>query len=390
VTSTPLARPLTIPEEPEHVDEPSAPPSSSPPASPPAPSAAIPEEPRRETVKVTGPTTPPSSPPRRTEPTSPLFGLQTPPRRPQFAHKLEFKTPSPPHNMPDLPGPPSSDEEMERTPSKSYGSMNGNLTAIKTPRPPGAWALTPVPVQKPVIQPKESASTPDLATAQETLQHTADVTVNKTPAPPGAWQATPAPDSLRKKGILKVRFDVESNASGDTTLDEIPLVGPRSPHSKPGDSISEVFPPLPVEPVIEKSQKSRGSTTGKDNDVLTGDRPTTPPSLHGRSKSSGVRVLDAFGRETVQAADPVPGPSTLRTSTEVEKGKGKEVVGPPSPRSRSAVRIVDAMGHEVAESEMSTAEDSAELPEPKTRSEALRRIRQTVSTIADEFSDNEE
>ncbi|KAI0093200.1 hypothetical protein BDY19DRAFT_1053696 [Irpex rosettiformis] len=398
VTSTPLARPSTIPEEPDHGVEPHAPSSPPPPAMlpmPPMPPAAIPEESEPESEPEepppARPQTPPSSLPQRKEHTSPLFGLQTPPRRPQFnTSKLEFQTPSPPHNMPDLPGPPSSDDENEahNTPSKSRGTSKGNLTMIKTPRPPGAWALTPVLVEKPAVVPRQPIHpAPNFAEVQETPNTHGDATTSKTPAPPGAWQNTPVSDSLRKKGILKVRFDVESNASADTTFDEIPLVGPSSPQAKKGDSISEIFPTLPGSLGSDKNTKSiaqEGKASGKENDAVPGSSGST----RGRSpKSPGVRVLDAFGRETAEEALPTSSSqeSATNSASEPEKEKGKEYTLSSSETGRSAVRIVDAMGHEVAESDV-----SVELPAPRSRSEALRRIRQTVSDLVDDFSDSED
>ncbi|KAI0697274.1 hypothetical protein BC835DRAFT_1338951 [Cytidiella melzeri] len=397
VTSTPLARPFTIPEEAEHAEvaEAYAPVSPSPPSTPPALPAALPEDPRLENPISAKPSTPSSSPRRRTGPTSPLLGLQTPPRRPQFStSKVEFQTPSPPHNMPDLPGPPSSSEDennVERTPSKSDGFFNGNLTAIKTPRPPGAWAMTPAPIEKPDVQPMESTPpAPNFKEAQETLPGNAPATASKTPAPPGAWQATPSLDSLRRKGILKVRFDVESNASGDTTLDEVPVVGPSA---KSGDSISEIFPSVPTESIPDNNQKSKtqsAKAAGKENSIVPNEPPSTPSTTRIRPKSPGVRVLDAFGRETTDVASPASEASSSQLQTDAEKGKAKESSGPSSPRSKSAVRIVDAMGREVAESDISAAEDSVELPEPRSRKEALRRLRQAVSGMACDLSDSDD
>lgn len=391
MTSTPLARPLTIMEESENVEEPlSLTPSRSTTADVQG------NEPHSEHAYASA--TPPSSPPPKPPPaesTSPLFGLRTPPRRPQFnISKIEFQTPSPPHNLPDLPGPPSSSDDendLDQTPAQINANLLGNFSVMRTPKPPGGWALTPAPAAKLDVQPLDTtpdAGMPDFASAAPN-EAALGLSTAKTPAPPGGWQATPGvTESMRRKSILKVRFDVESNTSADTTLDEVPIVGPRNPSAASGDSISQVFPLVLHESL---SDKAIGKTKQSNGDALAApERSSTPPALRARAgKSPGVRVLDAFGREKVEDDSPVAEPllPVLVPKTEdTDKAIGKSSGVQPSPRNRSAVRIVDAMGHEV-ESEMSAAEDSIG---PTSHKDAVRRLRAVVAGLAEDLGDSDE
>ncbi|KAG8817958.1 hypothetical protein FRC17_011027, partial [Serendipita sp. 399] len=95
--------------------------------------------------------------------------------------RAEFRTPTPPDDMPDLPAPPQSDEEH---------SMS-LLASEKTPRPPGGWFT---PTRPPVDSFSQSI-------------------VGQTPAPPGAWKSTPI-SSENRRSVAKVRFeDQESEIS---------------------------------------------------------------------------------------------------------------------------------------------------------------------------------
>lgn len=333
--------------------------------------------------------------PVKKEPPEPLFGLSTPPRRPFLnTSKLEFQTPSPPRDLPELPGPPSSseDEDQEGTPVRARVSLLADFTAAKTPRPPGAWAATPVPpppVEKndppPVMElppPPPEAETPVPASANNTLS------AIPTPAPPGAWQPTPL-GSVRRKSILKVRFDMEQNTSGES-IPEVPIVGP----SDPADSISDVFPL--VAPVASSSKITPQSAAIDQIKVEAPERPSTPPTIRARSrlKSPGLRMLDAFGREAVDESPTPSAPSSMKNN---EAKPTAPAPNPPSldatPRSKSMVRIVDAMGREVADEEPLVVEDnvsSMSMLPPTDRREALARLRETISHMADDLGESDE
>ena len=168
-------------------------------------------ETRPESPLASPPLTPPVSDPQ------PMFSLQTPPRRPQFhTPKTEFETPPPPRGMPDLPGPPSSDEEEVRTPLTRNGDIPADLTSLKTPRPPGAWLATPAPTRLSTKEPLERAgsaplteanssnSDGGLATPPSTLSRNNTMSA-PTPAPPGGWVATPAPPATAGKRELTAK-----------------------------------------------------------------------------------------------------------------------------------------------------------------------------------------
>ncbi|OJT12743.1 hypothetical protein TRAPUB_10691 [Trametes pubescens] len=347
---------------------------------------------------------PPPTPPPASEAQS-MFSLQTPPRRPQFhTPKAVFETPPPPRGMPDLPGPPSEDEEEEddHTPIMQSREMQGDLTALKTPRPPGAWLATPAPSRQstmehieragsaPPAEQKSPSSDSGLATPPSTLSR-ANSLPPKTPAPPGGWVNTPAPDtSARRKGALKVRFDVESETASDGTFE-------RPSADSSGESKVPANESSGAPWSIAALQNADGSTSSVPPESSI-EPPPTPPSMRDRirQKSPSIRVLDAYGREQVET-DPVPiaVPETaprndeLPTDTRamVHTTPRREARAGPSatPRSRSAVRMVDAMGREIEEELIVEEESFAETP--LSRSEALYRMRETLASMAQDLSD---
>ncbi|KAF8070317.1 hypothetical protein FPV67DRAFT_1012205 [Lyophyllum atratum] len=363
---------------------------------------------------------PPPSPPTQSPPhhpqSSPRSFLSTPPRRPlSHASKLEFQTPSPPKNLPELPGPPPSSSEDEtgnetgRTPlrsdltvmktprppgawdsthaypeqndersSSSLGdisveqgnsrsrtpirALRSDLTSTKTPRPPGAWA-TPVPSssREPPTRTRSLSGDTDeecdsgLATPIASLSRASSLPA-QTPRPPGAWTATPA----ARKSILKVRFDTQSD----------------SPNGNPTTGSSR----NPLENITNASTRtddvsvSTESSLGPHRDeVLSRGRmpevssPATPASRRLQSpsrKSPGIRILDAFGREVV---------------------KDESQPRPSSPKSKGGIRIVDAMGREVGASDERSLDVTDNPEEPLMHAEAVVRVRQRVADLAEDL-----
>ncbi|KAI0717282.1 hypothetical protein C8T65DRAFT_707331 [Cerioporus squamosus] len=330
-----------------------------------------------------------------------MFNLQTPPRRPQFhTPKQVFETPPPPRGMPDLPGPPSSDDEHgdDHTPSMQSREVQGDLTSLKTPRPPGAWMATPAPsreVNKEPVERAGSAPPPDfnssassdsgLATPPATLSRATSLPP-QTPAPPGGWVATPAAgNTIRRGSILKVRFDLKAE-----TASEGPTEGEDSLESRhEGEIASSSAEATPL----------NGDTSSASNGPAesSAEPPPTPPSIRDRSrkKSPGVRILDAFGREQIESA-PQPGiqesPAELvvserkTTTTPSTPRNAQRTVSSATPRNRSGVRVVDAMGREIEE-EPVVEENSIMSQTPLTHNEALNRIKDTLSCMKHELSD---
>jgi hypothetical protein len=371
--------------------------------------------------EISPPPSPPIEQPSQASQSSAHSVLSTPPKRPSFnTSRIEFQTPSPPKGLPELPGPPSSSEgeedqrELERA-QTPIRDTRPDLTTMKTPRPPGAWASTPGPqphreppsegehevqqVRTPIRDlhsdfstmktpraPGAWASTPvplhhesperpnsfasdtdtecesGLATPIASLSR-ASYLPSQTPAPPGAWTATPA----ARKSILKVRFDthapgIEQSLSNEAIESSNDLVDGIVNASWRTENIS-----IDTAGPSVKSEEAEVRTR-------TPEPPSTPvsPSRSPRKspprKSPSIRVLDAFGREQG-----------------VENKSNKDVPKVPNLRNKSGIRILDAMGRNVDNS----IEQSTELSEmdengspPLKHSEALVRVRQGLSNLA--------
>ncbi|KAJ7668418.1 hypothetical protein DFH06DRAFT_1084423 [Mycena polygramma] len=311
-------------------------------------------------------TPPPASPSPPPSPRTPIIAarpppeeappdlLSTPPKRPSFSSsRREFQTPSPPHGLPDLPGPPSSDEETEtERPAATPLRLNGvsDTTSSKTPRPPGAWASTPAPapvartLSLPAPDHDESDSQCDsgLATPVPSLSRASSFPA-QTPKPPGGWVATPTP----RKSILKVRFDPQPA--------ELELSATEDFSSANGHPEESLFP-------------ATGLATPEEERVRTPELPTTPvprsrsPSRSPR-RSPSVRIVDEYGRP--DKAKPAKSPKN---------------------RNKSAVRIVDAMGREVETAEQ-TIKIEVSDDVPLDHNEALRVVREGVANLAQELNE---
>jgi serine/arginine repetitive matrix protein 2 len=436
-----------------------------------APVLKVNDPPRSQTPKLlpeergTPPGTPPSASPGSQLPTSemsPSFALVTPPRRTSFGSSiLDFRTPSPPHDLPDLPAPPSSsdDDALGGTPIQDRRvDANSNFTLTKTPKPPGAWAATPLPPKfdhrhrsssPAAFFPLESTppaytSTPlpransyphtradtetddsgedGLLTPVATLSRARSLPL-RTPAPPGAWVATPGQSALlsngtdqsqygslgRRKGLLKVRFDVaESEASAteghsNSPLSAIRLTNPELPFPKP---TTDHGTDNSIEVVVNEVPQSMPKLTIPYRPT-TPEQPTTPisrdngrsPSQRSLRKSPAVRLVDAYGRERVDEA------GTATSLTDLPNGHAdaerKTITSQLTPR-RSLVRIVDAMGREVGdtleipdasegrasrsfEADVSVVSDDI----PIGHAEALARMRKTLRDLAESLSDTD-
>ncbi|KAI9569718.1 hypothetical protein HD554DRAFT_2090293 [Boletus coccyginus] len=402
-----------------------------------------PEEP---SVSATPPGTPPSTSPGSQLPSSemsPSFSLVTPPRQTSFSSSiLDFRTPLPPLDLPDLPGPPSSsdDDALGNTPIKDRrAASNANFTLTKTPRPPGAWAATPLPPKfdhrsssPAAIFPLESTppaftstplpransyphTTPDaetdddpgedgLLTPVATLSRAKSLPL-RTPAPPGAWLATPGQSALlnngadqsqygslnKRKGLLKVRFDVaESEASATEGFPNSPLSAIRlaNPELPPPKLTTDHGTDNNVETVANEVSQS-ASISPVQHRPATLERPTTPisrdngPSPRSLRKSPSVRLVDAYGRERVNEE------GTAKPFIDLPNGHA----GAERKTTTSLVRIVDAMGRDVDgcranrlfEADVSVVSDDI----PIGHAEALVRMRRTLRELAESLNDTD-
>jgi serine/arginine repetitive matrix protein 2 len=321
------------------------------------------------------PPKPQDSPPRNPRMSDTMSFLQTPPRsiKTSDSANFEFQSPSPPKGLPELPGPPSmSDEEeedlvydsiaWEQTPGQSVAEHAdvGNVTDMKTPRPPGAWLATPTPADNvahtrgsPTVS-SETEYDGGLATPVASLSRASAL---QTPLPPGAWMPTPA---TARKSILRVRFEQPPSESTETEQSISSANSESSAHSyeilkhspSPANKATQSAEPVPP----------RSRTPDLQMPV------TKPQSPRSPRKSPKIRVMDAFGRE---APDHI--------SREVEQVD----IHTNTPRTRSAIRIMDAMGREVDGEANKVREDGQSLPSPLNRREALMRVRQGLSDLAE-------
>ena len=297
--------------------------------------------------------------------------------------KLEFKTPSPPKSLPDLPTPSSSDESnnspLRRAKIPKFGNAHPDI-GLQTPKPPGGWLGTP---QSPKFAGNTVLPQPETPVTNISIPETpaeASRHVTKTPKPPGGW-TTPAPASAKsaesiypkesghrsqlltpvnslsrasaiktpaapggwintpsaRKSLLKVRFDPQSpevkEESGLYAQDSAPKLRDEDSNASELDNLSQA-----------------------DN---AQDLSLPPPHSPRRPKAN-IRVLDAFGREEMSS----------------------------SPKdSRSSIRVLDAMGREVEEEQIDRQD---ELEERTTPNELVLRLRRGLNELGDDIEVKDE
>ncbi|TFK75346.1 hypothetical protein BDN72DRAFT_954973 [Pluteus cervinus] len=328
------------------------------------------------------------SPPIDSPPGSPLYlpssVLQTPQKQSNSGNSLEFRTPPPPRDLPDLPDPPSASEEDDDEPMHSplgrtpAHSLRMDLSNLKTPKPPGAWMTTPAPPAR-VAAPEEPTKqttdadtrsfTSGLITPAASLSKGSHLPT-KTPAPPGAWQATPA----LRKSILKVRFDTvdmsSSEASNAVDVEHHPS------NFLANDEESVVTESqYDLHPILtnggEPSRPANGTSTTPTNsppakrpldEIKT---PTSPP------RKSSIRVVNAYGKEHPVQSSP--------KRNKLASGSGS--------LGKSSVRIVDAMGREMSPEPAQAEQDDEIQQMPLSHNEALVRVRQGLSDLVQDLDD---
>ncbi|KXN90177.1 hypothetical protein AN958_04667 [Leucoagaricus sp. SymC.cos] len=336
--------------------------------------------------------------------------LSTPPRSHHSSFnssKPEFQTPSPPKGLPDLPGPPSSvsgDEVEEEsipqfniTPANPVadGVKNGDMTTFKTPKPPGAWFATPGPASD-HPPPRDDSTPPFLDSSDDGLPNAkphAQSIFPQTPAPPGGWMKTPAaerrraqsdPESIMNEGGLTTPVASLGKASRPSKTPAPPGGWMNTPgYGSARKSVLKVrFDPEVTSGENASSDTLPESSVSQTNELRSSTpepiTPATPPSRsprkHKRSPPS-VRMVDAYGNEQKENRN---------------RKRDSPSPTPSSPRSRSGIRILDALGREVKEDpeEDSRVVDEEDILEPSqttplTRAEALQRVRQGIQELAE-------
>jgi len=330
------------------------------------------EDEERISKLVASPPSPPPSPPSGETSSVPA----TPPRRSSFStSKVEFQTPSPPKGgLPDLPGPPSEtsddteDVADDHTPVHMNGNGIGNLSNMKTPKPPGGW-FTPAPkrqnglLRAQSLPEEETTTESGLATPVASLSRSHSIPP-QTPALPGAWMATPFKKS--------VRFDhpdssMETETETAETTDSRAEYNPLTPEP---ESESEAA-------VVSTVQTNGDKDSTPPVEVKKEDTPPLPAAVtqlrSPRREKTVIRMVDEFGRER-----------NAEESVDTEKRSLRE-----SPRkNKSTIRMVDSMGHAIDESIIS--EQPSEIESiPLTRTQALERVRKGLSDLAQGFGNQE-
>jgi serine/arginine repetitive matrix protein 2 len=406
---TPVVRPIEIPPV-EALQ------STSPAENP----SAYPEHvPSASAGEDAGTSVPSVAPPLDTTPSS------TPPRRSSFStSKIELQTPSPPKGLLELPGPPSSSEDDTgdiNILSKNDGPLN--LTIMKTPRPPGAWAATPAPARSQTPQPTSSSftSTKHSRARSNSLPQSSVTDVQgsaltpssalslrgtlpvRTPALPGGWFSTPG--SLRRKSLMKVRFengtsdsaisDADSGAKkdgkpgvelpvADWDATSLPRPSLNTSESMSEPSFNDVKSSSPAPGSLMSAngdgQEEGHSTSNMAPDASDNLSSGSPPCR--KSRRSSVRLVDEYGRAK---EDPPITPS--RKDVRDQSASMRMPGGGPLKTPRNAsVRMLDAMGHEVDEpSEQNDSEDT--VTEVRySRQEALQRMKRAVAELQEGLS----
>lgn len=178
-------------------------------------------------------------------------------------------------------------------PSRRNGSIPAHM--LQTPKPPGAWAATPLParlkyngIRTPSPSPTPQSEIPAESNVPSTPgPSTPSPAIPPTPAAPGAWIATPKP-----KGILKVRFDDSSAASWDTSNAATPK--PKSRMTMVDEFGRKLEYDADGQPIQmnENGVDTSGASSSTSN--THGDRTVANGT---RKRKSRFKMLDEFGNE---------------------------------------------------------------------------------------------
>jgi len=260
-----------------------------------------------------------------------------------------MKTPKPPGAWASTPGPArvsvgsSSETKIEDGQQRNEDletplrHSEVDQTSTKTPKPPGAWAATSALVHRRLPSPMPTPPTESLVGASTFPA--------QTPKPPGAWMTTPAV----RKSIMKVRF--ETHVDEDNSNDTVKASGQ--------DVSVEVDVSAFIHPNGDDSQQQATADIPTPDPLPTGTR--TP------SRKSGIRILDAFGKEIPQDAWEV-------------------AMGSNTPKSKGSIRVVDALGRFMEDDEQPSPgpiRAREENPISLRHNEALSRVRQGLSELAE-------
>ena len=286
--------------------------------------------------------------------------------------RLEFTTPTPPVGLPELPGPPSDEVKIETSVSTN-GETNPlatSLSTMKTPQFPGAFG-TPVRPLAPIsgVMLEEHVVLEQMETTPK-LEHVDPVSWfqgygggTPSPAPPGGYRGTPTP--MKRKGILKVRFDEDVQTS------EAPVNG----------STVEVGT---LNGVTIKSKAFSLSPPLSSEDV--------PPLSLSSSRRKGLRLVDEYGRErrfTEDGEEIVLDSWRKKVSTNESRQLTPLEDMALTPKTRTKMRQVDALGNEVAGG-IEAAEPKVDLREARSKKTVISGLTRSLRELKHELEQEEE
>ena len=297
--------------------------------------------------------------------------------------KLEFKTPSPPQMLPDLPTPSSSDEsndgpltKMAKIPKLGTSRQNKWL---QTPKPPGGWLVTPQPAkteepETPIPNDREDF-VPETPVASEANQF-----ATKTPKPPGGW-ATPAPRSLefgesnypeddgQRSQLLTPVNSLSRGSALNSKTSGFPGDWINTPAARKSVMKVRFDPQSPQVKEELYVQDSAHESRGEDSNPSELDNPsdrapnlTLPSPRSPRRPKANIRVLDAFGREDTPSFSPQKDNNT----------------------SRNGIRVLDAMGRDIEE-ESEDLDKMEQTTTPLTRDVLLSRLKQGLNELEEDI-----
>ncbi|KAG1906011.1 uncharacterized protein F5891DRAFT_636516 [Suillus fuscotomentosus] len=288
-----------------------------------------------------------------------------------------------------------------------------NYTAMKIPRPPGAWTTTPVllkhnprvssppPVSSGLILTPSSTLWTSLSRANSRLERCSKPEAPA--APPGAtttqiWSNGQSKSgSIRtKNNILKVRFDVtDSEASTVEVEQQVPPVTDiriSAPDSPPNGNASRSWNIPQTRINIDRSSQAdfvddsvlaKPVTPGRH--MIPGSR-TNAPSSRPHRRAFIVKLVDAFGRERIDEL-PMPIASGPADAEDV-------ICALPSAKTRTRVSsknkicVIDATGEKVQEDVRERSSVLHHDP-PICSTAALAQMRQTLQEWASGLSDED-
>ena len=293
--------------------------------------------------------------------------LSTPPRRSLlFNSEHGFPTPPPPKGMPELPGPPplSSDEDEQELSLTRPSSMDTrtDFSAIKTPRPPGAWSSTPRQSHAEESTQASSVYTSDVENENELAPSAVPIPgvssmLARTPAPPGGWLVTPA----AKRPLQKVRFDTQHSHT------EHSIEGQDTELS---DVLEDSSPQLNDISVRKEVPEGPQMTPTQDEESILRLPPATSTTFHSKilntpRKLPSIRVVDAFGREQLPEDMTLDDPSKVHSQT----------------KRKAGVRILDAMDVDYSEVPSGELDETNRSIPSLSHADALARVKQGLSDL---------